>query len=172
MILATIGYEQASLEDFIATLQLAEVTTLIDVRQLPVSRRKGFSKNALAAALENAGVHYVHLIGLGDPKEGRDAVKDGNYGEFLKIYASHMETPQFKADMEKAVVFVEQGEACLMCYERAPSQCHRKLVAESLSGIISLEVKHLGVQVGAARNGRKSRARKSFNSREGASPGR
>ena len=42
--LLSIGYEKAGFADFIATLQGAGVLTLIDVRDLPLSRRAGFSK--------------------------------------------------------------------------------------------------------------------------------
>ena len=83
--LATIGYEGSSLEDFVATLLAANINTLVDVREVPVSRRKGFSKNALREVLEDAGLTYVHLIGLGDPKEGRDAAREGRSDDFLKL---------------------------------------------------------------------------------------
>jgi hypothetical protein len=46
---------------------------LIDVRDVPLSRKPGFSKSALQANLEAHGIAYVHLKGLGDPKPGREA---------------------------------------------------------------------------------------------------
>ena len=49
--LFTIGYEGASLEDFLANLNIAGVDQLVDIRDFPGSRRKGFSKNALREAL-------------------------------------------------------------------------------------------------------------------------
>jgi hypothetical protein len=68
-----IGYEGSVLEDFVATLRSAGVETLIDVRDVPLSRKPGFSKSALQANLEAHGIAYVHLKGLGDPKPGREA---------------------------------------------------------------------------------------------------
>jgi hypothetical protein len=53
--LRTIGYEGASVDGFIAALRRSRVSLLIDVRAVAVSRRKGFSKTALAAALAEAG---------------------------------------------------------------------------------------------------------------------
>lgn len=87
-VLATIGYEGSSLQDFIATLRAASIRTLIDVRALPISRRPGFAKNALSKALAEAGIDYVHLKGLGDPKEGRDAARANDLETFLKSSCS------------------------------------------------------------------------------------
>src|SRR6266567_1180227 len=67
----TIGYEKARLADVITTLTAAGVAILIDVRDRPISRRPGFSKRQLAAAVEEAGMRYVHLQPLGTPPEGR-----------------------------------------------------------------------------------------------------
>ena len=69
--LFTIGYEKAVLRDVLATLAQAGVATLLDVRDRPISRRPGFSKRQLAAAVEDAGMRYVHLQALGTPPEGR-----------------------------------------------------------------------------------------------------
>lgn len=172
MNIATIGYEKSSLEDFLETLSVAGIKTLIDVRQLPLSRRKGFSKRALAEALETVGIEYVHLKGLGDPKEGREAAKAGRYGDFLKIFSSHMKTPEFKSSIERAVSIIEKEAACLMCYERNPEKCHRKLVAEAILGIIGVKIKHLGVSIGVASNGSKNRTRENANPRESFTTGR
>lgn len=158
-ILATIGYEASSSEDFVATLLEAGVKTLIDVRQVAMSRRKGFSKKALQESVEKAGISYVHLVGLGDPKEGRDAAKAGNYDKFLQVYTAHMKTSVFKSDLEEAVDISKGGDTCLMCYERLYQECHRKLLADKISTIVGADVSHLGVREGIAKNGYKVRKR-------------
>ena len=66
-VLATIGYEGAALADFIATLKAARVSLVLDIREAPISRRPGFSKRVLGAALEETGIAYLHLRGLGNP---------------------------------------------------------------------------------------------------------
>lgn len=170
--LYTIGYEGSSIDDFVATLLAANVDTLVDVRELPASRRKGFSKNALATALEEAGIDYVHIKGLGDPKEGRDAARAGEYGKFEKIFLKHMQSEIAKSGLELAVSIAQQHTACLMCYERDHKYCHRKYVAESMSTIIDLNATHLGVREGLAANGGKGRARKSTRTGQGNSTGR
>jgi hypothetical protein len=90
--LATIGYEGALLDHFIATLKSSSVRLLIDVRELPISRRKGFGKTALSTALEATNIGYLHLKGLGDPKPGREAARAGDYARFLKVFRAHMLT--------------------------------------------------------------------------------
>lgn len=88
--LRTIGYEGATLEGFLAALRRSRVSLLIDVRAVAVSRRKGFSKTALAAALAEAGIGYLHLRDLGDPKPGREAARAGRMSEFRAIYSAHL----------------------------------------------------------------------------------
>jgi len=56
----TIGYEGADLDLFLGTLVKAGISHVIDVRDVPASRKRGFSKNALAAALNAQGIAYTH----------------------------------------------------------------------------------------------------------------
>ena len=61
----------------------------MDVRELPLSRKKGFSKSAFCAALSAHGMAYLHAPALGFPKPIRNQYKaDGNWQtytrEFLK----------------------------------------------------------------------------------------
>ena len=58
--IVTIGYEGAEVADFLATLSQLGVTTLLDIRELPISRRKGFAKNALREGLLSVGIEYRH----------------------------------------------------------------------------------------------------------------
>lgn len=148
--LATIGYEAANLADFIATLRQADIGRLIDVRELAISRRKGFAKRALSEALANAGIEYVHLRGLGDPKEGREAARAGDVARFRKVFRSHMTTDAAQADLRTATRLVEEGGACLMCYERDHTTCHRSIIATVISGNIPAVLRHLGVTEGLA----------------------
>ena len=64
----TLGYEGFYLQKFIEQLQDAGVQTVVDVRANPLSRKPGFSKRAFAAALNEAGITYVHTSALGCPK--------------------------------------------------------------------------------------------------------
>lgn len=148
--LATIGYESADLADFIATLLAFSITRLIDVRELAISRRRGFAKKALSAALADAGIDYVHLRGLGDPKEGREAARTGDVARFQSVFTRHMRTEIAQAALGTAASLVAEGGACLMCFERDHLACHRTIVAQALSGTIPVTTHHLSVSNGFA----------------------
>ncbi len=86
----TIGYEGASIEEFVTTLKLAEIDVLIDVRDVPISRKRGFSKGALSSTVEAVGIKYLHLRDLGDPKPGREAARRGDVQTFERIFNAHL----------------------------------------------------------------------------------
>src|SRR5580765_3795315 len=90
----TIGYEQTPAKAVLDELQNAGVKLLVDVRAVAASRRPGFSKKQLAASLDERGISYLHLRGLGTPKEGREAARSGKFELMHKIYSAHLKTPQ------------------------------------------------------------------------------
>ncbi|MEQ8406454.1 MAG: DUF488 domain-containing protein [Oceanicaulis sp.] len=144
--LYTIGYEGASLDDFVATLQAAGVQTLADIRERAQSRRKGFSKTALREALASAGIQYVHFRALGDPKEGRDAARSGDWAKFRAVFSTVMKTVEAKTALEEIGARALQESVCLLCYERDHRTCHRKIVSEALEARLDVRATHLGVQ--------------------------
>ncbi len=97
----TIGYEGTDIDRFVRTLQIIGVQVLADVRALPLSRKKGFSKNALKDRLTEAGIEYHSYQALGDPKPGRDAARAGRFDEFRKIYTAHIETEAAKEKVQE-----------------------------------------------------------------------
>ena len=156
--LYTIGYEGASQDDFWASLLAAGVRTVLDIRDIPISRKPGFSKKALIAEAARRGVQYVHLQGLGDPKEGRDAAKAGDHAKFLAVFTAHLERSEAVADLSEAVELSLDDTACLLCYERDPKDCHRTIVAARMMASGDFNVVHLGVRAGiAAANSRKNK---------------
>jgi uncharacterized protein (DUF488 family) len=129
--LFTIGYEKAKPDAVLAELTRAKVKLLIDVRAVAASRRPGFSKRQLAAALDEQGIAYLHLQKLGTPTEGREAARGGDLKTLWRIYAKHLKTEGAKAEMAELIALVEAGKpVCLLCYERDPAHCHRSKIAE------------------------------------------
>ena len=127
----TIGYEQTPAKAVLDELAQAGVKLLVDVRAVTSSRRPGFSKNQLAAGLDQRGIAYIHLAGLGTPKEGRLAARSGQYDVLQKIYAKHLKTPQAREELDELSALVKQaGPVCLLCYERDHQNCHRRWIAE------------------------------------------
>lgn len=90
--LATIGYEGASVADFLDALRSAQIELLVDVRAVAMSRRPGFAKSALAANLKDAGIGYLHLRKLGTPAEGRAAARSGDHAKMRAIFAKQLAT--------------------------------------------------------------------------------
>lgn len=142
----TIGYEGADIESFLHTLALVEVERVLDIRDVPASRKRDFSKNILRSHLEAAGISYSHFKPLGDPKAGRDAMRSGNRQLFEEIFAEHMRRPEAQGalgDITKAAL----DETCvLLCYERDYKDCHRTIVAKEMEGRSGFQVQHLGVR--------------------------
>ena len=129
--LYTIGYEGRTLDGLIGTLRDEGIDCLVDVREIPLSRKRGFSKSALAERLGREGIHYVHFKELGSPKPLRDELKTTkDYTTFFAEMDKHLST---QADaVESAYEQVMSRTCCLMCFEQLAAQCHRKVVARKL----------------------------------------
>jgi uncharacterized protein (DUF488 family) len=134
--LFTVGYEGSKPSDLFASLQASGVTLLIDVRDVPISRKPGFSKTALAEGLDGAGIRYLHLKGLGDPKSGRIAAREGRFSAFRQIFCARMSTPE-------AVTAASKSVSCLLCFEQDHTNCHRCIVAESMAQRGKFSLVHL-----------------------------
>lgn len=129
----TIGYEGATVGEFLAALQAAGVERVIDVRALPLSRRPGFSKSPLRAALEEAGIDYVHLKALGTPSEGRTAARAGRHQDMAQIYAGQLELPEAIAQSAQMLALASERPTALLCMERDPAHCHRTLLVRGVA---------------------------------------
>ena len=129
----TIGYEGTTVPEFTAALQKAGVERVIDVRALPLSRRPGFSKSPLKAALQEAGIDYVHLKALGTPSEGRTAARAGRYSDMARIYAGQLELPEAMVQSEQMLELAREKPSALLCMEREPEHCHRTLLLKAVA---------------------------------------
>jgi uncharacterized protein (DUF488 family) len=143
--LATIGYEGTTIGDVVATLRNASVELLIDVRAIARSRKPGFSKRQLASSLDEAGIAYVHLQGLGTPKPGRDAVRAGHPERMEVIYREHMTSDRARAELAQAKDLAREQRVCLLCFERDHNTCHRRIIAEMIAAETKLAIVHLAV---------------------------
>jgi len=142
--LATIGYEGATVQGFLAALREARVELLVDVRAVAMSRRPGFAKTALAGNLATADIEYLHLRGLGTPADGRAAARAGRHTEMHEIFREHLATAAAQTDLATLVSIVKSGKrVALMCFEADPKHCHRSLVVDALAHHVKTDVRHL-----------------------------
>jgi uncharacterized protein (DUF488 family) len=137
----TIGYEGATVGEFIAALHTAGVKRVIDVRALPLSRRPGFSKSSLRASLEQSGIEYIHLKALGTPSEGRTAARAGRHADMARIYAGQLELPEAIGQSALMLELAREKPTALLCMERDPAVCHRTLLIDAVAA--EAEVIHL-----------------------------
>ena len=137
----TIGYEQATQAAVLSALQDAGVEVLADVRALPLSRRPGFSKTALAAGAREVRIEYRHLKPLGTPAEGRAAARRHDGAALARIYAGQLELPEALAAMASLRALASDKRVALLCYERNACECHRSLlVAAALDGFVAVDL--------------------------------
>lgn len=120
----TIGYEKHTPDSFVNALARFDVKQLIDVRELPLSRRKGFSKTALAATLRESGIEYVHVREAGNPFRAQK----GDIDACLKLYADHLSTQAVSRVLELSL----RAPSALLCVEECAHECHRSVLARRL----------------------------------------
>jgi len=114
------------------------------VRAVSASRRPGFSKNQLAAELDERGIAYIHLRGLGTPKEGREAARAGKYDALHRIYAKHLKSPRAKEELDElSALVMKSSPVCLLCYDRDHPQWHRQWIAEIIEDRHGVKVENL-----------------------------
>ena len=130
----TIGHSTRPLEEFIRLLQVHGVTRVVDVRTAPRSRHNPqFNKETLPHALEQAGLGYVHLPGLGGLRHTRrDSPNQGWRNASFRGYADYMQTPEFAQNLDELIRLAHQDQIVLMCAEAVPWRCHRSLIADAL----------------------------------------
>jgi uncharacterized protein (DUF488 family) len=141
--LTTIGYEGASLAAFLATLKAAGITLLLDIRELPISRRKGFSKTPLSQALAAAGIHYQHERALGAPRAVRHRLREDQ--DFRRYFADFREYLATQGTVLDQLARTLTGRVALLCFERNPAECHRSVVVAALARRLKMDFRHLTV---------------------------
>ncbi len=143
--LFTFGYEGLDIQAFVARLHEARVRMIVDVRELPLSRKKGFSKTALREHLVEAGIGYVHLPALGCPKPIRDRYRvDGDWTRYTRDFLAYLKTQD--AGVREVAQQARAATACLICFEADYAMCHRTYVARAAQRLGAPVVKHLTVK--------------------------
>jgi len=128
----TIGYEGFGIDEWVTRLHEAGVQLVVDVRELPLSRRPGFSKRKLAERLAAEGIDYVSVRALGSPPELRAPLKRGTltFAEFAPRFREVL--AEREPELREVLRLAQQRSAVLVCWEEDPARCHRSLVADAL----------------------------------------
>lgn len=134
-----VGYEGLDLDSLVSRLRLRDVTTVVDVRLNPISRKRGLSKSALAARLQAEGITYEHIPALGNPRDNREgfATTDSSEGrEARDKFDEILDTPAAKAALDQVLDLADAGTVALLCFEQDETRCHRELVLNALHGLL------------------------------------
>ena len=139
----SVGYEGLSVAALVDRLSAAQVTTLVDVRLTPSSRRPGFSRKSLSAAVEEAGIAYVHERLLGNPSENRDSFRRGDGVDGRRNMRELLENGSGEA-LQRLVDLAVDGRVAVLCVERDRTRCHREVITDmALELAPDLEVVHI-----------------------------
>jgi len=142
MTLYTIGYEGLSIDAFMSLLRENDIETVVDVRELPLSRKPGFSKKTLENLLNLSGREYVHMVDLGCPKPIRDRYRiDADWKRYTVGFLKYLDTQQ---DVIAELSTLAASSNCaLLCYEADYNFCHRSMVANAVKQFARFHVKHI-----------------------------
>jgi uncharacterized protein (DUF488 family) len=131
--ITSVGYEGwASADDLASILAAGGVSLLVDVRLNAVSRKRGFSKNGLAATLAEHGIGYRNERSLGNPKDNREPFHRGEPAAWDR-YRRLLGEPEAMAALDQLAAELDSGtRIALLCFERDPATCHRTAVVAAL----------------------------------------
>lgn len=130
----TVGHSTRSVTDFISLLRGHGIRQLVDVRSIPRSRHNPqFGQDQLRHSLEDTGIHYLHMPGLGGLRHAhRDSINTAWKNASFRGFADYMQTAEFDASLDELVRLAQDRPTAIMCAEAVPWRCHRSLIADAL----------------------------------------
>lgn len=147
----TIGHSTRSLEELVVALQGHRITTLVDIRAFPMSRRlPHFNRESLERELPQRGIRYVWMKELGGRRKKvlSESPNTALRNESFRNYADYMMTEEFERGIARLLEIAaaptlspstgDKGGApaektAIMCAERVYLRCHRMLVSDYLT---------------------------------------
>jgi hypothetical protein len=131
--ISDVGYEGKTAPDFIKVLKDNNIELVVDVRAMPLSRKKGFSKGVLAETIKQSGIGYKHTPALGAPKEIREKLhKNWDYKTFFKEYKDHVKDSGRLDELNEVEKMAKGCRLAIMCFEKEHERCHRQVLIEML----------------------------------------
>jgi Uncharacterized conserved protein len=133
--LYTIGHSTRTLEELIEVLRAHRISTLVDIRAFPMSRRlPQFNRDSLSETLPAADIRYVWMKALGGYRKKilDDSPNIALRNDSFRNYADYMMTAEFAHAMDELVRLAGEAPTAYMCAERVYFHCHRMLVSDWL----------------------------------------
>lgn len=145
MPLITFGHGTATAERMTELLRTAGVTTVIDVRIAPGSRRSPHVARAeLERWLPGHGIAYRWEKRLGGFRQPAPDSPDVAWREAaFRGYAGHMRGADFRAAADAVLGQAATERVAVMCSESAWWNCHRRLIADFTEIARGVPVRHL-----------------------------
>lgn len=130
------GYEGREVQDLIGYAHQVNATVVVDVRLTPISRRYGFSKRRLSDALAAAGVSYLHLPALGNPRDNRPGFAEpatpAGEAAHARFRREVLSTEVAREAIEQIEQLAVTTNLVVLCFESDQGACHRSLVLNEL----------------------------------------
>lgn len=134
IVVYTVGHSTRTIEEFVELLEAYKIKTLIDVRKIAKSRHNPqFGEDKLSESLEQHGIMYKRMEGLGGLRHTTDASVNKAWKNLsFRGYADYMQTPEFAKSVEELLGIAGENQTVIMCAEAVPWRCHRSLVGDAL----------------------------------------
>ena len=136
------GYQGRSVEELVAFARTQGVTTVIDVRLNPISRKPGFSKRRLEESLRRSGIAYIHRPELGNPKDNRPGFAAPGTAAGREAHRRFecevLATDSAAAALSEVDRLARETGVVLLCFESDESLCHRALVRDAATGTLAV----------------------------------
>ncbi|MFF8593537.1 DUF488 family protein [Streptomyces sp. NPDC015220] len=143
--LLTFGHGTADRERITGLLGRAGVTSVVDVRTAPGSRRDpDLLRDRLAEWLPGSGVAYRWEPALGGFRKPEPDGPDTFWrNDSFRGYAAHTRSPDFVAAMDRLLDEAARARTTVMCGEAVWWRCHRRLIADFAVLARGVPVRHL-----------------------------
>lgn len=132
-----IGYEGLSVEEFTDQIARWGVSTLVDVRLNPQSRKPGFSRKSLSSHLGTNGIAYVHMPELGNPRDNRGGYSQpgSDAGNTARaVFVERLTLPEAVGKLDELTALASAGHVAVVCFEQRETECHRHEVLDAVRG--------------------------------------
>jgi uncharacterized protein (DUF488 family) len=126
----TIGHSTHPIDIFVGMLTAHRIEALVDVRAFPRSRHNPqFNQDALAEALRQAGIDYLHMVSLGGLRKHGDGPGETGFSAYLKF----TEIYEFQIHLNHLKEITLEKQTAIMCAEALWWNCHRQFIAQAMA---------------------------------------